>query len=83
MFDMKNILAAVMHQQAIEMYEYMFSAQSLSKDVQSSMEGSRAREEKWMQIRCQARAHGVKLNCNCRQLQMKHFTVSPHMFIKR
>ena len=57
MFDMKNILAAVMHQQAIVMYEYVFSAQSLSKDVQSSMEGSRAREEKWMQIRCQARAY--------------------------
>lgn len=51
----------------------MFSTPSLYKSVQSSMEGSRAQETKWIRRKCHACVYWAKLNWNCWQLQMKRF----------
>lgn len=56
--------------------------QVLYKSVQSSAEGSRAQERKWMHRKCHACVYWAKLNWNCWQLQMKPFLLAPHTFIK-
>lgn len=60
----------------------MPSTSSLYKSVQSSAEGSRAQEKKWMHRKCHACVYWAKLNWNCWQLQMKPFLLAPHTFIK-
>lgn len=83
MFNMENIFWLLEYiTNLLKLMNKMPSASSFYKSVQSSLEGSRAQEKKWMHRKCHACVYWAKLNWNCWQLQMKHFLFASHMFIK-